>query len=121
MLIRKLIETRKADAGLASDIRAALIESLFAPIASLVVGAIACSIIGATIALRVGNDWLLANSFAIFAVGMLRVASALLYRKYKKSEQLAATKLWERVYEYGAWAFAAMLGLLCWLTITRSC
>src|SRR5208283_5477899 len=120
MLIRKLIETRKADAGLASDIRAALIESLFAPIASLVVGAVACSIIGATVALRVGNDWLLANSFAIFAVGMLRVASALLYRKYKKSEQLAATKLWERVYEYGAWAFAAMLGLLCWLTITQT-
>ncbi len=62
----------------------------------------------------------MAVSVAIFAVGMLRVASALFYRKYKKSQQLAATKLWERVYEYGAWAFSALLGLLCWLTITQT-
>lgn len=120
MLIKKLIETRRADAGLATDIRAALIESLFAPIASLILGALGCSIIGAAVALRVGDDWLMANSIAIFAVGMLRVVSALLYRKYKKSQQLAATKLWERVYEYGAWGFSALLGLLCWLTITQT-
>jgi diguanylate cyclase (GGDEF)-like protein len=120
MFIKKLIEIRRADAGLATDIRAALIESLFAPIASLFVGALACSIIGATVALRGGNEWLMANSVAIFAVGMLRVASALLYSKCKKSEQLAATKLWEHVYEYGAWGFAALLGLLCWLIITQS-
>ena len=111
MLIRKLIETCRADAGLATDIRAALIESLFAPIASLILGAIGCSIIGAAVALRVGDYWLMANSIAIFAVGILRVVSALLYKKYKKSQQLAATKLWERVYEYGAWAFSAQSGV----------
>ena len=112
MLIKRLIETRKTDAGLASDIRAALIESLFAPLASLIVGAIACSIIGAAVALRVGNNWLMACSIAIFAVGMLRVASAVLYAKSKKSEDIAATKLWERVYEFGAWGFSGLLGLL---------
>ena len=117
MLIKKLFQTRKADAGLPTEIRAALIESLFAPIASLVVGAIACSIIGAAVALRVGDPWILANSVAIFAIGMLRVASALLYKKSKQSEKFAATKLWEHVYEYGAWAFAGLLGLLCWLTL----
>ena len=120
MLITKLLQTRRADAELSTEIRAALVESLFAPIASLVVGAIACSIIGAAVALRVGDPWIMANSIAIFAVGMLRVASALLYRKYKKSNQLAATKLWERVYEYGAWGFSALLGLLCWLTIIQT-
>ena len=52
MLLKKLFQTRKADANLPSEIRAALIESLFAPIASLVVGAIACSIIGAAVAVR---------------------------------------------------------------------
>jgi diguanylate cyclase (GGDEF)-like protein len=120
MLIKKLLETRKADAQLATDIRAALIESLFAPVVSLVVGAAACSIIGGAVALRVGNGWLMAISIAIFAVGMLRVASALLYRKSKKSQQLEATKLWEHVYEYGAWGFSALLGLLCWITITQT-
>ena len=118
MLIKKLIETRKADAELPTEIRAALVESLFAPIASLIVGAIACSIIGAAVALRVGDHWIMINSVAILGVGMLRVASALLYKKHKQNHQLAATRLWERVYEYGAWGFSALLGLLCWLTIS---
>ena len=120
MLIKRFIQTLRADAKLPTEIRAALIESLFAPIASLILGALGCSIIGAAVALRVGGFWLMANSVALLAVGMLRVVSALLYRKYKKSQQLAATKLWERVYEYGAWAFSALLGLLCWLTITQT-
>ena len=120
MFIRKLIHTRSADAELPTEIRAALIESLFAPIASLIVGAIACSIIGMTVALRVGAFWIMANSIAIFAIGMLRVISALLYRKYKKSNQEVATKRWERAYEYGAWAFSALLGTLCWMTVTQT-
>ena len=83
MLIKRLFETRKADASLATDIRAALIESLFAPIASLIFGAVGCSIIGGAVALRVGDRWIMAVSVALFAVGMLRVASAVLYRRNK--------------------------------------
>jgi diguanylate cyclase (GGDEF)-like protein len=120
MLIRKLLQTRKTDAELPKEIRAALIESLFAPIASLIVGAVACSIVGATVALRVGDAWIMANSIAILAVGMLRVVSAVLYRRSKEADRLVATKVWERVYEYGAWGFSALLGLLCWLTITHT-
>ncbi|HET9689192.1 MAG TPA: EAL domain-containing protein, partial [Pseudolabrys sp.] len=112
--------TRKTDAELPKEIRAALIESLFAPIASLIVGAVACSIVGATVALRVGDAWIMANSIAILAVGMLRVVSAVLYRRSKEADRLVATKVWERVYEYGAWGFSALLGLLCWLTITHT-
>jgi diguanylate cyclase (GGDEF)-like protein len=118
MIFSKLIQTRKADAALPKEVRAALVESLFAPIASLIVGAVACSIIGASVALRVGDRRIMAVSGGLLAVGLLRVASAVFYAKYKKSRQLAATRLWERVYEYGAWAFSALLGLLCWLTIT---
>jgi diguanylate cyclase (GGDEF)-like protein len=120
MLIKRLIQTFRADAELPTEIRAALVESLFAPIASLIVGAIACSIIGTAVALRVGDAWIMANSVAIFAVGMLRVASSLFYKRNKQSQNFAATKLWERVYEYGAWGFSMLLGLLCWLTITQT-
>jgi diguanylate cyclase (GGDEF)-like protein len=120
MLFNKLLQTRKADAELPKEIRAALIDSLFAPIASLVVGAVACSIVGAAVAMRVGDQWIMANSLAILAVGMLRVVSALLYQRSKEAEKLAATRLWEHVYEYGAWGFSAMLGLLCWMAITRT-
>jgi diguanylate cyclase (GGDEF)-like protein len=120
MLFKKLLQTRKADAELPKEIRAALIDSLFAPIASLIVGAVACSIVGAAVAMRVGDQWIMANSLAILAVGMLRVVSALLYQRSKEAEKLAATRLWEHVYEYGAWGFSAMLGLLCWMAITRT-
>ena len=120
MLVRKLLQTRKADAELPKEIRAALIESLFAPIASLILGAVACSIVGAAVALRVGDQWIMANSVAIFAVGMLRVISALFYKRYKEADKLAATRIWEHVYEYGAWGFSALLGLLCWMAITRT-
>ena len=113
MLLKKLIEIRRADAELPPEIRAALVKSLFAPISSLTVGAINCSIIGMVVALSVGNDAIMANSVAIFAVGMLRVVSAILYRRYKAADQPSITKTWERVYEAGAWAFSALLGVLC--------
>ena len=51
MLFKKLIEIRRADAELPPEIRAALVRSLFAPISSLTVGAINCSIIGRVVAL----------------------------------------------------------------------
>src|SRR5262249_14311249 len=100
--------------------RAARVESLFAPIAALIVGAVACSIVGAAVALRVGDQWIMANSVAILAVGMLRVASALLYKRSKEADKIGATRFWEHVYEYGAWGFSAVLGLLCWMAITRT-
>ena len=117
MLIKRLIETRSADAELSNDIRAALIESLFAPIASLIVGAAACSIIGVAIALRAEQPLILVNSAALFAVGMLRVASTLLYKRHTRLDRPAMIAFWERVYELGAWGFSALLGCLCWLTI----
>jgi diguanylate cyclase (GGDEF)-like protein len=117
MLISTLLQTRRSDARLPAEIRASLVESLFAPIASLLVGAIACSIIGGAVAWRSGNLWIMAVSVAIFVVGMLRVASAILYRQSRAREEASAIRLWERIYEYGAWGFGALLGLLCWMTI----
>ena len=120
MLIKRIIQTLRADAELPQEFRAALIKSLFAPIASLTTGAINCSIIGMAVALSVGNRAIMANSVAIFAVGLLRVASAMLYRRYEKAADQPAIKRWERVYEAGAWAFSGLLGLLCWLTLMQT-
>jgi diguanylate cyclase (GGDEF)-like protein len=120
MLIKRLLQTNQADAELPAEIRAALIHSLFAPVASLIVGAAACSIVGAAVALRVGDPWIMTNSVVILMVGMLRVVSALLYKRAKDGGGTAATRLWERAYECGAWAFSASLGALCFLTITHT-
>jgi diguanylate cyclase (GGDEF)-like protein len=121
MLIKKLLQIRRTDADLPGEVRAALIESLFAPISSLAIGAVNCSIIGMAVAVSVHNQAILANSAAIFAVGMLRVASAIFYRRYKQAaDQPKITKRWERIYEAGAWGFSGLLGLLCWLTLTQT-
>jgi diguanylate cyclase (GGDEF)-like protein/PAS domain S-box-containing protein len=121
MLIGKLLQIRRTDADLPTEVRAALIESLFAPISSLTIGAINCSIIGMAVAVSVSNVAIMATSAAIFAAGMLRVASAVFYRRYKRAaDQPTITKRWERVYEAGAWGFSGLLGLLCWLTLTQT-
>jgi diguanylate cyclase (GGDEF)-like protein len=120
MLIRKLIEIRNADAELPPETRAALIHSLFAPISSLAIGAINGSIIGMAVALSVGNRAILADSIAILAVGTLRVVSAIFYRRSKHTHQVDAIRFWECAYEYGAWGFSGLLGLLCWLTLTQT-
>ncbi|HEU4660048.1 MAG TPA: EAL domain-containing protein [Pseudolabrys sp.] len=78
----------------------------------------ACSIIGATVALSIGDRWIMGISAAILFVGLVRVVSALLYKKSRAD--CSATKLWERVYEYGAWGFSALIGMLCWLTISET-
>ncbi len=120
MLLKKLWQTRKADADLAVEIRAALVESLFAPIISLTIGAINCSLIGMAVALSVGSRWIMADSAAIFVVGSLRVISAYFYRRSKHRERTDAVLFWEHVYEYGAWAFSGLLGVLCWLTLAQT-
>ncbi len=119
MLLRRLLATRQDDAQLSPEIRAALVESLFAPLSSLAVGAIACGIIGAAVAIKADDSAIMAISIAIFAVGLLRVVSAVIYKRRKLAADVA-TQIWERIYEYGAWGFSALLGLLCYITLTHT-
>ena len=119
MLIKKLLQTRHEDAELPAETRAALIHSLFAPISSLAIGAVNCSIIGMTVALSVGSRPILSNSAAILAVGALRVLSAVYYRRSKR-HGTDTVQFWECLYEYGAWGFSGLLGLLCWLTLVET-
>jgi diguanylate cyclase (GGDEF)-like protein len=118
MLFRKLLQLRKTDANLPPEVRAGLVESLFAPIGSLIAGALGCSIVGAGVAWRAGDDKIMAVSGAILAVGLMRVVSALLYKRSRVQGHPKETRVWEHVYELGAWVFAALLGVLCWLTLT---
>ena len=119
MLIKQLMQIRRADAELPNEVRAALVESLFAPIASLAIGAINCSIIGMLVAWNLSNHQIMLTSTAILGVGALRVVSALFYRR-SRNLALRHVRFWETSYEYGAWAFSGLLGLLCWLTLTQT-
>ena len=100
--------------------RAALVDSLFGPLPSLIIGAISCSIIGGFVALRAGDATIMATSAAILGVGAVRVASAIFYRRSVHGANPNATRMWEQTYKYGAWTFSALLGLLCWLTLRQT-
>ena len=97
-----------------------MVESLFAPVASLIAGAIGCSVIGAGVALQAANSNILLVSVALLAVGMLRVVSAFLYKRMRRDGRTTGVRIWEHVYESGAWVFAGLLGLLSWMTITQT-
>src|SRR5690348_10425890 len=120
MLIKRLIQSRNADAELPAEVRAEMVESLFAPVASLIAGAIGCSVIGAGVALQAANSNILLVSVALLAVGMLRVVSAFLYKRMRRDGRTTGVRIWEHVYESGAWVFAGLLGLLSWMTITQT-
>jgi diguanylate cyclase (GGDEF)-like protein len=120
MLIKKLIQTRSADAELPAEVRAGLVDSLFAPITSLIAGAVGCSIIGACVAMRASDGRIMAVSVALLLIGLMRVGSAVLYKRTRATGLPNATRIWERIYEFGAWVFATLLGLLCWMTMMQT-
>ena len=118
-----LIRTRRhseRSAPLSPEIEAALVESLFGSLPSLILGAICCAIIGMLVAFRANDRSIMITSAAILGVGMLRVSSAALYGRSKRGMNKSATAVWERLYRYGAWTFSALLGLLCWFTLRQT-
>src|SRR6478672_1226742 len=113
LVLRKLLAVRKADAKLPDQVRTALVDSLYGPIASLVAGAISGGIIGALVSIRSDNLWLTLCSAAIFLCGLARVASAALYRRRSDQTSRQTTRYWERIYSAGAWSYSGLLGLQC--------
>src|SRR4029453_15576095 len=106
MVFQKLLAVRKADAQLPGEVRSALVDSLYAPFASLVVGALSGGIIGAMVSIRANDIWLTLCCFAIFISGILRIISAMFYRRRVDRDSLASALRWERIYEYGAWSYS---------------
>ncbi|MDQ0467167.1 putative bifunctional diguanylate cyclase/phosphodiesterase [Labrys wisconsinensis] len=98
----------------------ALVDSLYAPFASLVVGAVAGGLVGAMASYQSRDPWLTACSAAIFLVGLARVLSALAYRRRRDPGLVETAHRWERVYELGAWSYSGLLGLQCLLAVMRT-
>ncbi len=120
MLIRKWIETRRADAEISPEIYAALVDSLYSSVGSMVAGALACAVVASAVAVKVGDRWMTAAPVALFAVGCLRVISVVLFSRGKARKGTFDTRVWERVYACGAWAFGGLLGLMNRMVITPS-
>jgi diguanylate cyclase (GGDEF)-like protein len=100
---------------LPDDVRAELVDGLYAPLGSLVIGAVAGIFVGIVVSLRTGDPWLAASTLALALVAAGRAALALAYRRRgtRAARDAAALRDWERRYAVGAWSYAACLGGLC--------
>ncbi len=114
-LVRQVAALGAEDAALSPAVRQALVDSLYAPFRSLVVGAISGIVIATTVAIWSRDLSLAIVALAIGAVGFARIRLA---RSYLQSAALtpAQSARWERAYAAGAFGFASLLGLLAFLT-----
>jgi diguanylate cyclase (GGDEF)-like protein len=105
--------------ALPADVYASLVDSLFGSFVSLVGGAIGGSIAAAMTAARAGEPALYLVSAAIAVVGLCRVVTLLAYgRRLETTAQ--ETRRWEVRYAVGAYAYAALFGLWCFVAIAIS-
>ncbi|HEY7810501.1 MAG TPA: EAL domain-containing protein [Allosphingosinicella sp.] len=107
------------DKALADEVRQLLVETLFTSPKSLAAGAVAGAVISAALAFATGDVWLEVLAIAIACTGLLRVAHAVFLYPSDRRGQAQSTRS-EVIYELGAWAYAALLGLLTLATLMRS-
>lgn len=116
----KLRHLAASESSLARQVRAALVSTLYTSPASLAIGAIAGSVTAACIAYVTGSFALLIVSIAIHLVGVLRIASAVIYLRGEAKGRTREQLHWERIYEIGAWLYASLLGAQAFFTLTNT-
>ncbi|MBB6505031.1 diguanylate cyclase (GGDEF)-like protein [Sphingomonas endophytica] len=118
-LIARLRELRHSDHRITAQVRAVLVESLYASTQSLVIGALTSTTIAAVVAWATHDAWLAAGAVAIGTVGALRIGDALRPRPLVADDAAAAARH-EFGYRAGALAYSGLLGLFGFLALTRS-
>ncbi|SCW87956.1 diguanylate cyclase/phosphodiesterase [Sphingobium faniae] len=116
ILIRRLFRLTVQDA----DVRRSLVETLYASPASLTIGAVTGIAVGIVISCLSQDPTIHAIVAAVCAVAVLRVVTAIFFHRQLVRGTAVATRLWELVYELGAWAYAGLLGLMSFATLVGS-
>ena len=106
----------KQDVG----IRRALIESLYASPRSLAIGAITGFMLNFLVAYLSGDSLLTLFAVIICTIAVARTVSAIFFHRKLVRGRAEAFRSWELIYEYGAWGYAAMLGIMALATLLRS-
>ena len=118
-MLKRLIETIRSERSLPADIRRELVDGLFFPFASLIVGAIAGLWIAATVTILVEDFLVQFVADCILVVALLRIAIGLGYVSLKKRGAVENWQVWEKAYAIGASLFALSLGMATFLALTR--
>ena len=118
-IVARLREIGKIDKSVAEEVRRSLVETLFTSSVSLGIGAVAGASVSAALALATNDPWLQMIALAIAITGVFRVIHGVFLHSPEKTGQRHSTRS-EVVYEFGAWLFALLLGLMALVTLLRS-
>jgi diguanylate cyclase (GGDEF)-like protein len=118
-IIAKLHEIRRTDTSVTDEVRRALVETLFVSSTSLGAGAVAGAVTSCLIAVVSRDAWIAATAVAIALTGTLRVTHAAFFHRKAPGDSIQTARS-ETVYELGAWAFALLLGVMTFFTLTRT-
>ncbi|WP_121114290.1 putative bifunctional diguanylate cyclase/phosphodiesterase [Croceibacterium ferulae] len=122
-LLSRLRRVRHSDQVIAAQVRATLVESLYASPQSLVIGAVASSAIAVTVAAVSGDGWLIAGAVALTGTALARIVDALRPpRSARDGGQKSGrqVKHQELVYLTGALSYSMLLGMFGLLTLTNT-
>ena len=102
---------------LPTEVLAALVNDLYSVLWSFVSGATTAALVGGIAAWRTGSPWLTGLTIGTIVVAAIRSLITIAYRKDKRAigGDAAAVRRWERWYAFGASAYAACLGGLCFV------
>jgi diguanylate cyclase (GGDEF)-like protein len=118
-MLKRLLEMVRSERALPEDIRRELVDGLFYPFASLIVGAVAGLWIAATVTILVEDLLVQFVADCIVVVALVRIAIGVRYIRLKKRGAVETWRDWELAYAAGGAAFALSLGLATALAMLR--
>lgn len=122
--IQNLIATLRArfasDTQQSAEVEANLVNALYSSPASLMIGAVAGGSLGLVVAHHAHRIEITVIAVLICVVGLCRTISAVYFRRQMARQDGPTQPIWGLVYELGAWAYAALLGILAFATLLLS-
>lgn len=115
-LIVRLKQLRQSDSRITAQVRAVLVESLYASPQSLIIGALTSTMIAAVVAWAANDAWLAGCAGSIGLIGIVRIADTMRCHP----QDAASARRHELQYRLGALAYSGLLGLFGFLTLTRA-
>jgi len=116
-VLLNFFKLRTDDTELAAAVRVALLKALYSSHLSLIIGTTLGFVISALVAWYCPNPWIIACGILISATGLLRVLS---FGMFTPGSADANARIWERIYEGGAFAYALFVGQLTLLSFIVS-
>ena len=118
-MLKRLLGMIRSERSLPLDIRQELVDGLYHPFASLIVGAIAGLWIAATVTVMVDDLLVEAVADFIVVVAIVRILIGLRYISLGKPASARNYRAWQLAYAAGAGAFALSLGMVTLLALMR--